>query len=125
MKIGDRVFVYGTLRPGQHNHKWAKGAVHIGPAMMPGLVMYDLGGFPAVLKGNGDVYGDLLEITDEEQVRSMDQLEGHPTFYCREEMFTDKGTAWVYIFKDEGIKRRKELVLPTGDWVKRWGISGA
>lgn len=118
MKIGDRVFVYGTLRPGQHNHKWAMGAVHVGTAIAPGFLMHHLGGFPAVIKHKDyEVHGDLLEITDEQQVASMDRLEGHPNFYRREEVFTSQGQAWIYVFADErSIKHAPRI--EHGDWLK-------
>ena len=37
------VFVYGTLRRGEHNHHWLEGCRWLGEAELPGAVLHDLG----------------------------------------------------------------------------------
>lgn len=55
------VFVYGTLMRGFGNHRvmeQAKGK-YVGRAKMFGKSMYDVGGFPVVVDGGGDIVGEV------------------------------------------------------------------
>lgn len=61
------VFVYGTLMKGFGNHRvmeQAKGK-YIGKAKMFGKTKYDTGGFPAVIDGGGDIYGEVYLLPNE------------------------------------------------------------
>lgn len=65
------VFVYGTLMRGLHNHRvmeQAKGK-YIGKAKMYGKSMYDVGGFPAVVDGGGDIVGEVYSIPEDVEYR--------------------------------------------------------
>ena len=90
-----KVFVYGTL--------------------------HDTGyGFPAiVLKGRTRIVGEVLTV-DDDAFRSMDRLEGYPSFYRREQRQVNlvgggRVLAWVYVMNrlPEGAK-----VIEGGDWRK-------
>ena len=81
------VFVYGSLMRGFGNHGLLKESAFISDATAEGLRLYTLGAFPAVLAGDdGDnpVRGEVYSV-DDETLRRLDRLEGHPTFYRREE----------------------------------------
>lgn len=114
-----KVFVYGTLLSNECNchraprarrqNAWTLGTLH------------DTGwGFPAiVLAGRTRIVGELLTV-DDDAFRSMDRLEGHPTFYRREQRQVNlvgggRVLAWVYVLNrlPEGAK-----VIEGGDWRK-------
>ena len=114
-----KVFVYGTLLSNECNchraprarrqNAWTLGTLH------------DTGyGFPAiVLKGRTRIVGEVLTV-DEDAFRSMDRLEGYPSFYRREQRQVNlvgggRVLAWVYVMNrlPEGAK-----VIEGGDWRK-------
>ena len=114
-----KVFVYGTLLSNECNcHRaprarrqkaWTLGTLH------------DTGyGFPAiVLKGRTRIVGEVLTV-DDDAFRSMDRLEGYPSFYRREQRQVNlvgggRVLAWVYVMNrlPEGAK-----VIECGDWKK-------
>lgn len=58
-----KVFVYGTLKRGQVNYAVAcrAGAHSVTPAKLTGFQLFDLGPYPALLAGEGNVYGQVLD----------------------------------------------------------------
>lgn len=127
------LFVYGSLREGFHNHRFLEEA---GARRRPGIFhtadgfrMLDLGSFPALLRSPPlDVptscCGEVYELPDEAAFAPFDQLEGHPTFYCREVITVgnpglDIVNAWVYLLVDsprnEHISKHGKPVA-SGDW---------
>lgn len=104
------VFVYGSLKQGFHNHRLMEGATYVGEAQVAGAKMFSLGSFPAVVHGTGVVYGEVWEVSGA-QAQALDRLEGHPTFYKREELLVemDDGelhSAWVYIYQGDTSRNR-------------------
>jgi gamma-glutamylaminecyclotransferase len=127
MKIGDKVMVYGTLRRGQSNFRVMEGGVtFVGNCMMVGAKMFSLGGaFPGVKVDDTlshAVHGELFIVNDEETIRRMDRLEGHPNFYERQlhKVDTPDEThdAWVYIYQHD---THGELIA-SGDWLNREAV---
>lgn len=101
------VFVYGSLMKGFGNHVLLKESTFVSSATLSGMLMYSLGGFPAILprgKRTDIVYGEVYEV-DDETLAALDRLEGHPRFYERQEheVFVENYNAWmpcyVYIFQ--------------------------
>lgn len=103
----ERLFVYGTLKPGYGNH--ARIADHVRSAR-PGTIqgiLVDLGAFPALLHGKGIVRGVLL-VVDAEALAIADFIEGyHPdqerSLYVRKKVEVDlddgdKVDAWTYFY---------------------------
>lgn len=81
--IINKVFVYGTLMKDMHNYHLVKPFVkHLETAKTLGR-LYDLPyGYPAMIGGQDEVWGELLELNDvEEALKILDRLEG----YCGEE----------------------------------------
>ena len=74
-----RVFVYGTLRPGQRNHHYMATATHCGAYTTPAcFTLLDTGPYPAALdEGDTALVGDVFEV-DDDTFAALDVLEGEP-----------------------------------------------
>lgn len=117
------LFVYGTLRPALARDEPARLIVGLracGKATVRGL-LYDLGGYPGLVPGEGTVQGDLLEITSPEQLAALDAYEecdGPHPLYRRELMPAvraegDEVLAWVYLYAGSLAAAR---LIPAGDY---------
>nr|WP_189872892.1 gamma-glutamylcyclotransferase family protein [Streptomyces bluensis] len=127
-------FVYGTLRPGEHNHDlFLRGRTESEePARMRGLVLYEGPGYPyAVEAADGVVTGDVVTAHPEaydELLRALDRLEdytpGDPrNLYERvdREVTRADGTAlraWVYVAAPAVAARLRAHgeLIESGDW---------
>ena len=112
-----RVFVYGTLRAGQRNHRLLRRATALGPAStVEPFAMHDLGAFPAIVAGGETpVVGEVYEV-DAETLQALDRLEGYPHLYDRVEVsLTDGGRALVYTMQPRQVEGRP--VIRSGDWL--------
>ena len=101
------VFVYGTLKEGYGNHDFLRRAIKVGKAeTCEKYGMYETG-IPYVIKDQekttikGEVY-----IVDSGTFRGLDQLEGHPVCYKREQIKVKldnkrKTTAWIYFYPNQ------------------------
>ncbi len=117
------LFVYGTLRPALARGEPARliqGLRACGTATVRGL-LYDLGGYPGLVPGEGAVRGDLLEITSPEQLAALDAYEecdGPDPLYRRELMPVvraegEEAFAWVYLYARSLAAAR---LIPAGDY---------
>ena len=79
-----RIFVYGTLLRGESNHDLLRGARFVGEAQtQPGFELYDLGGYPGMVRGgDGVVLGELWDV-GAKTLAALDELEQAPTHYQR------------------------------------------
>ena len=115
------VAVYGSLRKGLGNHRLLE---HVkvfdkGVTCVP-YDMYSLGGFPAIT--HGGVKGVVVEVyrVDDETMQRLDNLEGYPHFYDREEVEValvdsdEDVTAWVYFMHE--APRSDEYLVQGNDW---------
>ena len=112
-----KVFVYGTLLSNECNCDRAPRARRQ-RAWTPGTI-YDTGyGFPAFVKaGRTRIEGEVLTV-DDDAFRSMDRLEGYPSFYRRERIQVNlvgggRVLAWVYIMNR---LPKDAKVIEGGDW---------
>lgn len=104
--IGTLVFVYGTLKRGQGNHRYLRGQEFIGTGVTDSdqFQMHHNGAFPMVTKsadGGRRVTGELWRV-DDKGLRGVDALEGNGSFYRRERVPVTcdnyTGEAWIYIY---------------------------
>jgi len=128
-------FVYGTLRPGEHNHDlFLRGRTESEePGRMRGIVLYDGPGYPyAVEEPGGVVNGELVTALPEayeELLAALDGLEeytpGDPrNLYervVREATSADGTTlvrAWVYVAAPTVAARLRARgkLIESGDW---------
>ncbi|KII77378.1 gamma-glutamylcyclotransferase family protein [Vibrio renipiscarius] len=110
------IFVYGTLRENQSNHHFLAGAEFLGMyKTQPEYTLYDLGAYPAVVKGSDVVFGELYLVDDATLVQ-LDRLEDVPIEYRREQLETPFGRAWIYLYQDAA---RLDVILSSGDWNQR------
>jgi gamma-glutamylcyclotransferase (GGCT)/AIG2-like uncharacterized protein YtfP len=125
-----KVFVYGTLKSGQSNHRLLEGAHYVGQAVtIRPFHLLDNGGFPVVIdERKHPVAGEVYEV-DGAILSNLDRLEGHPTWYKREEVTVDLGdtgvqeTAWMYIGTPKGwgnaakrLPSVKENTIGVANW---------
>ncbi len=120
MKNISKVAVYGSLKKGRGNHHILHNAEYLGEIKIePKFTLVSLGGFPGLVpNGTQEVKGELYKV-DDETMRRLDWLEGHPHFYVREVVNTDKGEAWVYRLSDGYLGRTQGRNLPvvaSGEW---------
>lgn len=120
-----RVFVYGTLRKGQPNHRLLTACKHtkfIGECNVAGLELYDTGlGYPAVMLNSDStrlVVGEVYEVTYETRCQ-LDKLEGFPHHYDRTTIATRHGHAWFYFQDPRQLKRSNCKLIQSGDWLNR------
>lgn len=114
------VFVYGSLKKGFSNHSCLNGAQFYKDAKIKDAIMYNLGPFPGIVDGEGEVRGELYTANEAVMAR-LDRLEGHPRFYCRKKVpiMGEDCLAWAYFLSDrtiEGLSDNHKKVVPDGDW---------
>lgn len=127
-----KVFVYGTLKPGECNYlRYCEGkVVDACPAIARGQLFALPAGYPAMISGEGRVYGFLLCFADSAILDDLDRLEDyHPgrspaqNEYQRQEIeifdlnFQPLGTAWVYFMLPDRVRSLGGISLPYGTWV--------
>lgn len=129
------VFVYGSLKQGQYNYPVAcrAGQHTVTPASLGGHQLHDLGPFPAVVTGQGTVYGQVLDYGHDisRALFQLDGLEGFRGFgnphnhYDRAEVTAtlEDGTTvpcWVYLYA-RNLERAGVRHLPAGHWPQTAG----
>ena len=117
------VFVYGSLKMGLSNHRLLRGSRFIDFAKTdPEYTMISFGHFPAVMRGGTTaIHGEVYEVDDETLAR-LDQLEGHPHFYRREQIIIAGIKLTTYLLPDDYFTRQGrrggiwEPNVPSGNW---------
>ncbi len=115
-----RVFVYGTLKRGFPLHKHLSSARFLGYGKLLGFEMYDLGWYPGIVPGKGEVFGEVYEI-DLKTLMILDLIEDEGEEYERKLLpvtMEDGSTisAFVYVFKADVSNKRK---VKDGLWRKK------
>jgi len=126
-----RVFVYGTLKPGEVNYNLycADKIVEEKKAITFGQLFALPVGYPAMIPGESLVQGCLLTFADPAMLTILDALEGYEPYrapdqneYNRQQIrvydLTRKtlGLAWVYLMTSEQIKRFQGVPIVSGCW---------
>jgi gamma-glutamylcyclotransferase (GGCT)/AIG2-like uncharacterized protein YtfP len=126
-----KVFVYGTLKPGEQNYPtYCEGkAIAVQPAYTYGKLYHLCLGYPAMTIGTEKVTGYLLTFADESNLIELDELEdfdpqGLPenNEYQREIVpiydLEDRslGKAWGYLMNLKKIEAFGGIFLPSGWW---------
>ncbi|WP_028612310.1 gamma-glutamylcyclotransferase family protein [Paenibacillus harenae] len=128
----EKVFVYGTLRRGESNHSLLAPATCLAmTARMKGCLIDTGDGYPGLLEEDGEVIGELYEVSDAE-LGKLDELEDYfgpddpGNLYNRVEVdvCTDRGSvkAWTYFYNRNCEGRH---LLRFSDWkAYRMGKTG-
>lgn len=113
----ERVFVYGTLRRGQPNHRLLAGAHYLGTHVTPACyTMLDLGTYPAVIEGGATAVVGEVYAVDRALLARLDRFEDCPGEYARRRIDTPYGAAWIYLYSRTPRGKRP---IASGDWVRR------
>ena len=103
------VAVYGTLKHGFGNHRLLQNSRFIGYGTTAEPYRLCVDGLPYLIRDEHDsgmpVYVEVYAV-DDETMEDLDRLEGHPTFYRREQVDIDmpRGyglSAWTYFVGEE------------------------
>ncbi|MFQ4140697.1 gamma-glutamylcyclotransferase [Chlorogloeopsis sp. ULAP02] len=126
-----RVFVYGTLKPGEANYKsYCDGKVlNATEAFALGQLFALPAGYPAMTLGNTPVYGYLLEFSSFDVLVELDELEDYyparstsESLYIRQQTKVydlqgrSLGWAWVYLMTSNLVYKLGGTFLPDGWW---------
>jgi gamma-glutamylcyclotransferase (GGCT)/AIG2-like uncharacterized protein YtfP len=129
-----KVFVYGTLKPGEINfQRYCQGKIIESQAAIAQGQLYRLPfGYPAMTFGKGWVGGFILSFRDLDLLNCLDELEGYDSHRpaeqneyqrCQIEAFSPEkqpmGLAWGYIMTLEQILAYGGVLLPDGLWQYR------
>ena len=112
------VLVYGTLRHGMGNNDYfLDRSKPLRTLRISGFVMKDLGAFPAIHEGDGEITVEYFRI-DKATLAELDRLEGHPVFYRRIEVVVNELgiSAYIYVMSADRIDGRK--TISSGDWIE-------
>jgi len=112
-----KLFVYGTLRQKECRHYLLGSSQFIGYGKAKGFLLYNIGAFPGMVEGAGEVKGEVYEIP-EELLDKLDMVEGVPYLFRREviEVELKDGTlikAYAYLYNK---KVDNKMLIPSGDW---------
>ncbi|MCE9531804.1 MAG: gamma-glutamylcyclotransferase [Planctomycetes bacterium] len=100
------LFLYGTLKRGQKSHHFLAGQEFLGEARtMPLYRLYGLGWHPGMvidLENGLEVKGELWAV-DDATLAKMDEYEGHPTWFVRQDVAVRDcfETVQTYLFNQE------------------------
>ena len=116
-RVVHNVFVYGTLRRGESNHHWLRGARFLQHWTTPAwFTLYDIGPCPVLCdQGNQRVRGEIYRVSSR-GMALLDRLEDYPAHYDRRLITTPCGQAWIYFQHRAPSSGRG---IPSGDWVHR------
>jgi gamma-glutamylcyclotransferase (GGCT)/AIG2-like uncharacterized protein YtfP len=126
VQVGDALAVYGLLRSGETGFErfgLAGAFAPLGPCVIPGQ-LYDLGAYPGLIDGEGDVVGELFEVRDLSVMPALDAFEDYwpeqpdRSRYERVQvqLKTPHRRAWVYVWR---LGLDDARYIESGDWFRR------
>ena len=124
------IFVYGTLMKGQRNYAhYLAPAEPCATAVLNGYRMFDIGSFPGIVRGRGDVKGEVYRV-NAQQLAAIDRLEGEGDLYIKTPvnvMVTDdsclRANVYVYNRKVKGLPEIPFDRQPYGKSDKVWYVA--
>ncbi|OUL34196.1 hypothetical protein BV372_14725 [Nostoc sp. T09] len=126
-----RIFVYGTLKPGEVNYKkyCAAKVIDTKRAIAAGKLFALPMGYPAMTLENSQVQGYLLSFAELEILNQLDQLEDYqPHRHLSENLYNRQeieiydlqglslGFAWVYFMSPTKISQLRGIPQADGWW---------
>lgn len=130
-----KVFVYGTLKPGECNYAryCQEKVVDACPAIARGRLFHlQFRGYPALTEGNDLVFGVLLTFNDPAVLNDLDELESYQPHrppeqneYQRQQVeifnrdLQSVGLAWAYFMLLDRIQNLGGVPLPNGCWSQK------
>lgn len=113
-----RLFIYGTLLHGEHNHHLMGGRMPLSTAVTePVYRMVDMGGYPALVEGGATaIVGELYEV-DTPTLARLDILEEAPEFYRRVAASVAGHAVELYVLPE--VHAVGAAVIASGDWRRR------
>ena len=126
-----KIFVYGTLKPGEINYQhYCAGVAIAATRAYTWGKLYNLPiGYPAMTLGNSKVEGFLLTFADPAILDRLDELEDYDPMrspleneYHRQKIMVYKtsgesiGEAWSYVMTFEKVRQLRGVFLPSGCW---------
>jgi Uncharacterized conserved protein len=127
-----KVFVYGTLKPGESNYqRYCAGKVveEIEAIAFGQLFNLPLG-YPAMTLGDNSVHGYLLTFAEPGMLTLLDELEDYDSHRMPEENEYNRqkieayhprgqslGLAWVYLMTFEQVERLEGVMVSSGSWI--------
>lgn len=130
-----KVFVYGTLKPGESNYQiYCQGKTIAEIAAYTRGLLYHLAlGYPGMTVGNNRVEGYLLTFSNSQILNHLDALENYSenravrlNDYYRQQVpvytLSDRllGTAWCYLMSLEKIALYRGRLLSVNSWHSRY-----
>ena len=95
------VFTYGTLLKGERNHHLISDDDYLCDGSINGFKMFNLGTYPGIEYGEGEVLGELYMV-DDETLKRLDYLEEEGSLYLRKitKVYTkdNEYEAFVYVY---------------------------
>jgi gamma-glutamylcyclotransferase (GGCT)/AIG2-like uncharacterized protein YtfP len=126
-----KIFVYGTLKPGEGNYQryCAGKVIEAQKATTLGRLFALPMGYPAMTTGQDTVHGYLLSFADLGVLDVLDELEDyHPNRKMSENLYNRQkvevfnllssslGLAWVYLMQPERVEQLGGIYLHDGWW---------
>jgi gamma-glutamylcyclotransferase (GGCT)/AIG2-like uncharacterized protein YtfP len=114
-------FVYGTLRRGQGASRMLGNSSFEGEDSVIDHELWNLGSYPGMVPGRGQVFGDVFDVTSMRVAATLDEFEGVPHLYKRKKISLKGGDdAYAYIFA-QNILPGRHLRIQSGNWLKKDG----
>ena len=112
-----RVFVYGTLLPGQRNHHYLARCERVETARTsPEFELVDMGTYPALVAGGTQSVPGEVYLVDADALRWLDRLEECPELYVREALsLVEAPPAEAYLLPGDRVPAGAARI-PDGDW---------
>ncbi len=120
-----KVFVYGTLMSGEDNHYHLQNSTFLSLATVHGYDMYDVGWYPAIVRGQNSIRGELYQVPVED-MGVIDTLEGEGSLYRKKcgkvtDIEGETSFAFVYVYMRDVSNLKKIPAWKNHVWYVSYG----